>query len=187
MKNEIWDSLFFKSLQGGNAWLFVLYWNILVLWFKHQQGMFSPQNVIKSLFFTVILSFFNDSCMVSLVISFLSGSIFCYNTMCSFAIMTAFIQSIFFILDSCCVTALTNCSSHSEEPVHPLSVSGIRGTLSTLRFYLRDVSQLQQKRACPNTDCGPLCGERIGLFTASHHFYASSAFQFVWWPQSNIL
>lgn len=88
---------------------------------------------------------------------------------------------------SCCVTALTNCSSHSEEPAFPLSVPGIRGTLSTLRFSLRDVSQQQQKRACPNTGCGPLCGELIGLFTASHHVNASSEFQFVWWLQSNIL
>lgn len=86
-----------------------------------------------------------------------------------------------------CVTALTNCSSHSEEPVCPLSVPGIRGTLSTLRFSLRDVSQPQQKGACPNTGCGPLCGEPIGLFTACHNVNASSKFQCVWWPQNNIL
>lgn len=31
---------------------------------------------------------------------------------------------------SCCVTTLTNCSSHREEPASPLSVPGIRHTLS---------------------------------------------------------
>lgn len=84
----------------------------------------------------------------------------------------------------CCVTALTNCSSHSEEPVCPLSVPWIWGTLSTLRFSLRNVSQLQPKRACPNTGCS---GKLIGLFTASHHVNASSEFRCVWWLRSSIL
>lgn len=95
--------------------------------------------------------------------------------MCSFAVVTPSPNQSFLstFWKSCCVTALTNCSSHSEEPARPLSAPGIRGTLSTPRFSLRDVSQLQQKRACPNTGCGPLCGKPIGLFTASHHVSAS--------------
>lgn len=77
---------------------------------------------------------------------------------------------------SCCVTALTHSSSHSEEPARPLSVPGIRTTLSTLRFSLRDVAQPQQRQACPNTGCGPLGGKLIGLFIASHHVRTGSSF-----------
>ena len=72
----------------------------------------------------------------------------------------------------CCVTVQKNCSFHRKEPACPLSAHGIRGTLSTLRFSVGDVSQLQQKQACPNTGCSPLRGKLIGLFTASHHVKA---------------
>lgn len=47
----------------------------------------------------------------------------------SFASVTTFRPSI------CCVTPLTGCSSHSEEPTCPLSLPGIRGPRSTLRFF----------------------------------------------------
>lgn len=89
---------------------------------------------------------------------------------------------------SCCVTALTNCSSHGEEPACPLSVIGIRGTLSTLRFSLWDVSQPQQKQACPNTGCGLLYGKLIELFTANHHSMPTVSFSvFGGQLQNNIL
>lgn len=59
---------------------------------------------------------------------FLCGTAFYYNTSVLFAVMMELISiNLFFLLfDSCCVTTLTNCSSHSEEPVCPLSVPGIR-------------------------------------------------------------
>lgn len=53
-------------------------------------------------------------------------------TVCSFPTVMSFLQLIFFYAywQSCCVTTLTNCSSHREEPASPLSVPGIRRTLS---------------------------------------------------------
>lgn len=122
----------------------------------------------------------SNNCFLFFVVNFVSVY---------FCNITAFRPKIFlwFFWQLCFITSLINCCSHSTELVYPLSVLAINGTLSTLRFFLRDVSQLWQGRACPNTGCGLLCGKMIGLFTASHHVNPRCLFHCVWWPQSNFL
>lgn len=110
-----------------------------------------------------------------------------YCTVCSFPTVTSFLQWIFYAYwQSCCVTTLTNCSSHREEPASICAWNQTH-SLCTLRFSHEAVSQPQPMQACPNTGCGSLFGKRIGSFAANQCVKASSEFHCVWWLQSHIL
>lgn len=84
---------------------------------------------------------------------------------------------------SCCVTTLTNCSSHREEPASPICAWDQTHSLCTLRFSHEAVSQPQPMQACPNIGCGSLFGKRIGSFAANQCVKAGSEFHCVWWLQ----
>lgn len=102
-----------------------------------------------------------------------------------FGIMTSFPQSIFSFY------FLTELLRHGVDELQlpqwgdgmsSISPWDQRNSLYPEVFSLGDVSQLQQKWACPNTGCCSAWWKTLSDCLPPRH-----EFQCVWWPQSNIL